>query len=183
MNAYCPLIAVRISRQIDNYKELRRRTLILNSTHGIAKHEMILVVLTLALILFIGIVPYSLAQSQHVDSLSNKAQTLIPGIHGMSNVPNVKLTGVTISSDNAISITIRYNGTDAPSPPVIIVANALTNRTEQTPMEGSQVLNEGWISPTSLTISVNGSSSVYDANLVSVVASPYGSMSFTKKGN
>ena len=60
---------------------------------------MIMVATALSLILFMGIVLPSLAQSQHVDSLLNKAQTLEPGIHGMSDVPNVKITGVTISSD------------------------------------------------------------------------------------
>ena len=142
---------------------------------------MISIVLSLALILFIGIVPSFFAQSQQVDSLSNKAQTLEQGIYGISNVPNVKITGVTISSEKAISINLRYNGTEATSPPIIIVANALTNRTEQAPMEGSQVLSEGWISPNNLTISLNGSSSLYDLNLVSVIASPYGSTTILQK--
>ena len=141
---------------------------------------MISVVLTLTLILFIGIGPSSLAQSQQVDSLFNEAQTLERGIYGISYVPNVIITGVTISSDKAISINLRYNGTGETSPPIIIVANALTNRAEQAAMEGSQVLSEGWISPSSLTISVNGSSSLYDVNLVSVVATPYGSTAFQK---
>ena len=141
---------------------------------------MISVVLTLALILFIGLVPSSFAQSEQVDSLSNKAQTLERGIYGISNVPNVKITGVTISSEKDISINLRYNGTEATSPPIIIVANGLTNRTEQVSIEGSQVLSEGWISPSNLTISVNGSSSLYDVNLVSVVATPYGSTALQK---
>jgi hypothetical protein len=47
-------------------------------------------------------------------------------------------------------------------------------------MEGSQVLSEGWISPNSLTISINGSSSLYDVNLVSVVVTPYGSTDLQK---
>ena len=141
---------------------------------------MISVVLTLALILLIGMVLPSLAQSQDVDSLLNKAQTLERGIYGISNVPNVKITGVTISSEKAISINLIYNGTEGTSPPIIIVANGLTNRTEQPPMEGSQVLSEGWISPSILTISVNGSSSLYDVNLVSVVATPSGSTAIQK---
>ena len=141
---------------------------------------MISVVLTLALILFIGLVPSSFAQSEQVDSLSNKAQTLERGIYGISNVPSVKITGVTISSEKDISINLRYNGTEATSPPIIIVANGLTNRTEQVSIEGSQVLSEGWISPSNLTISVNGSSSLYDVNLVSVVATPYGSTALQK---
>ena len=141
---------------------------------------MISVVLTLALILFIGLVPSSFAQPEQVNSLSNKAQTLERGIYGISNVPNVKITGVTISGDKEISINLIYNGTEATSPAIIIVANGLTNRTDQAPMEGSQVLSEGWISPSILTISVNGSSSLYDVNLVSVVATPYGSTALQK---
>lgn len=141
---------------------------------------MILVVLTLALILFIGLVPSSFAQSEQVDSLFNKSQTLERGIYGISNVANVKITGVTISSDKAVSINLRYNGAEATSPAIIIVANGLTNRTDQGPMEGSQVLSEGWISPSNLTISVNGSSSLYDVNLVSVVATQYGSTAIQK---
>jgi hypothetical protein len=141
---------------------------------------MISVVLTLALILFIGLVPSSFAQSEVLDSLSNKAQTLERGIYGISNVPGVKITGVTISSEKSISINLRYNGTEATSPPIIIVANGLTSRTEQVSMEGSQVLSEGWVSPSNLTISVNGSSSLYDVNLVSVVATPYGSTALQK---
>ncbi|MDW3666698.1 MAG: hypothetical protein QOA57_00920, partial [Nitrososphaeraceae archaeon] len=97
-----------------------------------------------------------------------------------SNVPNVKITGVTISSEKTISINLIYNGTVATSPAIIIVANALTNRTEQVSIERSQVLSEGWISPNNLTISVNGSSSLYDLNLVSVVAAPYGSTTLQK---
>ena len=73
---------------------------------------MISAVLSLALVLFIGIVPSSFAQSQQVDPLSNKAQTLERGIYGISNVPNVKITGVTISSEKAISINLVYNGTE-----------------------------------------------------------------------
>jgi hypothetical protein len=141
---------------------------------------LISVILSLALILFIGIVPSSFAQSQQVDSLLNKAQTLERGIYGISNVPNVKITGVTISSEKAISINLIYNGTEGTSPPIIIVANGLTNRSDLAPMEGSQVLSEGWISPSIQTISVNGSSSLYDVNLVSVVAEPYGSTALQK---
>jgi hypothetical protein len=129
-----------------------------------------------AWILFLGLIPSAaLAQSENVGSELEKYQTLLPGIHGTSNLPDIKITGVTISSDREISIDLRYTGTAATSPPVVIVANALTNRTEQSPIEGSQILNEGWVSPASLTITVNGSSSLYDANLVSIVASPYGS--------
>jgi hypothetical protein len=129
-------------------------------------------------ILFVGLISSTpLALSNNVNSASEKYQTLEPGIHGTSQVSDVKITGVTITGDNEISVDLRYTGPSAASPPVVIVASALTNRTEQSALEGSQTLNLGWSSPNSLIITVNGSSSLYDANLVSVVASPYGSPS------
>jgi len=129
-------------------------------------------------ILFVGIISSTpLALSSNVNSASEKYQTLEPGIHGTSQVSGVQITGVTITGDKEISIDLRYTGLSGASPPVVIVASALTNRTEESPLEGSQILNIGWVSPASLTITVNGSSSLYDANLVSVVASPYGSPS------
>ena len=36
------------------------------------------------------------------------AQSLVPGIHGMSIVQGVKFTWVIISSDNEISVNLRY---------------------------------------------------------------------------
>jgi hypothetical protein len=57
-----------------------------------------------------------------------------------------------------------------------IVATALTNPTQAggTPstMAGSQTLNAGWVSPSSLKL--DGGSTIYDADLITVVASPYG---------
>ena len=38
------------------------------------------------------------------------AQSLVPGIHGMSIVQGVKFTWVIISSDNEISVNLRYLG-------------------------------------------------------------------------
>lgn len=112
------------------------------------------------------------------------AQSLVPGIHGMSIVEGVKFTWVIISSDKEISVNLRHLG-NATTPPVTIVATALTGSSQsngtqgqsgadaQTTMGGSQVLNAGWISPNSLTIKIEGNSSLYDADLVTVVASPY----------
>jgi hypothetical protein len=110
------------------------------------------------------------------------AQSLVPGIHGMSIVQGVKFTWVIISSDKEVSVNLRYLG-NGTSPPVTIVATALTNPTQSnntqnqssgpTTMGGSQILNAGWASPNSLTIKIEGNSSLYDADLVTVVASPY----------
>lgn len=116
------------------------------------------------------------------------AQTIVPGMHGVSIIPGVKFTWVISSSDQEVSLNLRYseNGT---TPPVTIVATALTNpdasddtlrqRSKPTTLATSQVLNAGWISPNSVTIKFEGNSSLYDADLVIVVASPYTSIAKT----
>ncbi|MGB7676462.1 MAG: hypothetical protein WBL54_08065 [Nitrososphaeraceae archaeon] len=106
----------------------------------------------------------------------------------MSIVQGVKFTWVIISSDNEISVNLRYiNSTgNSTTPAVTLVATALTNPVQvsqtngdrntsnaQTTMGGSQILNAGWQSPSSVTIKIEGSSSLYNADLVTVVASPY----------
>ena len=119
------------------------------------------------------------------------AQSLVPGIHGMSIVQGVKFTWVIISSDNEISVNLRYLGNstgtgNSTTPAVTIVATALTNPIQvsqtngdrntsnaQSTMGGSQILNAGWQTPSSVTIKIEGNSSLYDADLVTVVASPY----------
>jgi hypothetical protein len=117
------------------------------------------------------------------------AQSLVPGIHGMSIVQGVKFTWVIISSDNEISVNLRYLGNstgNSTTPAVTLVATALTNPVQvsqtngdtntsnvQTTMGGSQILNAGWQSPSTVTIKIEGNSSLYDADLVTVVASPY----------
>jgi hypothetical protein len=125
--------------------------------------------ISLAVIVPLLLVSYS--------SIAN-AQSLVPGIHGMSVVDGVKFTWVIISSDTDISINLRYAG-QRTSPPVTVVATALTNPsvTSGAPstMAGSQSMNAGWTSPTSVTIRLEGGSTLYDADLVTVVASPYGS--------
>ena len=100
------------------------------------------------------------------------AQTLVPGMHGMSIVPGVRFTWVIVSGDNEISINVRYNATDT-TPPITIVATALTEGGQST-ISGSQVLNAGWPSPNSIIVRLNGSTSLYNADLITVVASPYG---------
>jgi len=117
------------------------------------------------------------------------AQSLVPGIHGMSIVQGVKFTWVIISSDNEISVNLRHVGNstgNSTTPAVTLVATALTNPIQvsqasgdrntsnaQTTMGGSQIMNAGWQSPSSITIKIEGNSSLYDADLVTVVASPY----------
>jgi hypothetical protein len=106
------------------------------------------------------------------------AQSLVPGIHGISVVDGVKFTWVIISSDSEISINLRYLG-QGTSPAITVVATALTNPSEisGTPstMAGSQTMNAGWVSPSSVNIKLEGGSTIYDADLITVVASPYGS--------
>ncbi len=109
-------------------------------------------------------------------SVARAAESLVPGIHGMSTVPGVWFTWVRISSDNEISVNLRYLGTTIP-PPINITATALMNNTidpsmVSNAMRGTQTLNAGWRSPSSTMIKMNGSSSLYDAPLVTVVASP-----------
>ncbi len=113
------------------------------------------------------------------------AQSLVPGIHAMSIVQGVKFTWVIISSEKEISVNLRYAG-NSTTPAVTLVATALTNSiqanktndnqstsTAPTTMGGSQIMNAGWQSPSSITIKIEGNSSLYDADLVTVVASPY----------
>lgn len=105
------------------------------------------------------------------------AQSLVPGIHGMSTVDGVKFTWVIISSDTEISINLRYVG-QGTTPPITVVASALTNSLQASgvsTMAGSQTVAAGWVSPSSITIKLEGGSTLYDADLITVVASPYGS--------
>lgn len=102
---------------------------------------------------------------------SLSAQTLVPGMHAMSIVPGVKFTWIIVSSDNEISMNLRFNGTE--SPPVTLVATALT-KDGTTIIGGSQVLNTGWTSPNSVVLKVNGSYSLYDADMITVYATPFG---------
>ena len=96
----------------------------------------------------------------------------------MSTVGGVKFTWVIISSDTDLSINLRYVG-QGTSPSVTLTATALTNPSENGgipyTMAGSQTMNAGWVSPSSITIKLEGQSALYDADLITVVASPYGS--------
>ena len=104
------------------------------------------------------------------------AQSLVPGIHGMSIIQGVRFTSVNVTGEKEISFNLKFLGS-GPPPPVLIVATALTNGTDYRPdatttMGGSQILNTGWSSPKSVAMKIIGNASLYDADLVTVVASP-----------
>jgi hypothetical protein len=88
----------------------------------------------------------------------------------MSVVEGVKFTWVIISSDTDLSTNLRYVG-QGTSPPITVVATALTNPsvTGGTPstMAGSQTMSAGWVSPTSITVKLEGGSTLYDADFIS----------------
>lgn len=114
------------------------------------------------------------------------AQTLVPGMHGISTIPGVKFVWVIISNDHDISLNIRYAG-NGTTPPVTLTATALVNpkstdgflnqTSMPTTIGASQVLNAGWSSPSSINLTFNENPSLLDADLVTVVASPYTSIS------
>ena len=104
------------------------------------------------------------------------AQSLVPGIHGISIGQGVRFSSMNVTGEKEISFNVKYLGSGA-TPPILIVATALTNGTDYSPsatttMGGSQILNTGWSSPKSLAMKIIGNASLYDADLVTVVASP-----------
>jgi hypothetical protein len=88
----------------------------------------------------------------------------------------VFFTWVIISSENVISVNLRYVG-DSTTPPVSLAATAITKSAEGKPvtMKGSVDLNAGWISPSTVEVQLNGESTLYDSNSIDVVASSLGS--------
>jgi hypothetical protein len=95
-------------------------------------------------------------------------------IKGTSTVQGVFFTWVIISSDNEISVNLRYVG-DGTTPPISVAATALSGEGKPVTMEGSTSLNAGWSSPSSVNIELKGGSSLYDSTSLIVVASPLGS--------
>ena len=100
-------------------------------------------------------------------------------IHGDSMVDGVFFTWVIISSDNELSINLRFVG-DGTAPPVSLAATALTKSPGVT-MKGSMNLNAGWTSPNTVAVILKGESSLYDSTGINVVASPLGSSPSTVK--
>jgi hypothetical protein len=113
-------------------------------------------------------------------ALGNKS--LIPGMHVMSLVDGVKPTWLIISSDNELSVNIRYDGSgNLTAPTVSLLATALktTSSAPQVPgatferLTGANITQAGWASPATVPIRVEGTLSLYDADLIVVMIVPY----------
>jgi len=113
-------------------------------------------------------------------TLGNKS--LIPGMHVMSLVSGVKPTWLIISSDNELSVNIRYDGIGnitAPSLSLLATAIKTTSSLPQVPrpaaerLTGSNITQAGWISPATVPIRLEGTLSLYDADLIVVMIVPY----------
>lgn len=109
-------------------------------------------------------------------------KSLIPGMHVMSLVSGVKSTWLIISSDNELSVNIRYDGTgNLTAPTVSLLATALktTSSAPQVPgatferLTGANITQAGWTSPVTVPIRVEGTLSLYDADLIVVMIVPY----------
>jgi hypothetical protein len=109
-------------------------------------------------------------------------QSIVPGLHAMSLVNGVRLTWLIISSDNELSVNLRYIGNSS-TPPVSLFATALkgTSQFQQGTapslqsfqrLSGSNITNAGWPSPITIPIRVEGDFSLYDAQLIIVMIVP-----------
>jgi hypothetical protein len=108
------------------------------------------------------------------EPVPNVVPATVQEIKGTSIVEGVFFTWVIISSDNEISINLRYVG-DGTTPPISVAATALSGQGKPVTMEGSTSLNAGWSSPSTVDIELKGGSSLYDSNSLNVVALPLGS--------
>jgi hypothetical protein len=111
-------------------------------------------------------------------------RSIIPGMHVMSLMNDVKPTWLIISSDNELSVNLRYTGTNVTAPSVSLLATALKTvsgaPSPQIPrgatferLTGTNVTQAGWVSPTTIPLQLQGSSSLYDADLIVVMIVPY----------
>ncbi|HEX9319290.1 MAG TPA: hypothetical protein VF884_10170 [Nitrososphaeraceae archaeon] len=109
-------------------------------------------------------------------------QSIVPGLHAMSLVNGVRLTWLIISSDNELSVNLRYIG-NSTTPPVSLFATALkgTSQFQQgmvpllqsfQRLSGSNVTSAGWSSPTTIPIRLQGDFSLYDSQLIIVMIVP-----------
>lgn len=115
-------------------------------------------------------------------------RSLIPGMHVMSLVNDVKSTWLIISSDNELSVNIRYDGVgNITAPTVSLLATALKTAggAPQMPgatferLTGSNVTQGGWISPITVPLRLEGNLSLYDADLIVVMIVPYTGLPLT----
>lgn len=111
-------------------------------------------------------------------------RSIIPGMHVMSLMNDVKPTWLIISSDNELSVNLRYTGSNATSPAVSLLATGLetvaNSPSPQIPrgatferLTGTNVTQAGWISPTTVPVQLQGNSSLYDSDLIVVMIVPY----------
>lgn len=110
-------------------------------------------------------------------------QSIIPGLHVMSLVNGVKLTWIIISSDDELSVNLRYAG-NGTAPSVSLLATALkipvepqipggTNASAYLRLEGSNTTSTGWVSPATIPVKVQGGMSLYDTDFIVVMVVPY----------
>ena len=113
-------------------------------------------------------------------TLGNKS--LIPGMHVMSLVNGIKSTWLIISSDNELSVNMRYDGTgNITAPAVSLIATALKTASSAPQVRastyerltGANITQAGWISPATVPIRLEGTLSLYDADLIVVMIVPY----------
>ena len=111
------------------------------------------------------------------EPVPNAVPSAVQGIHGDSMVQGVFFTWVIITSDNEVSVNLRYAVGDGTTPPVSVTATALTKGAQgkSATMKGSMNLNAGWVSPNTVEVQMSGESTLYDSNSIEVVASPLGS--------
>jgi hypothetical protein len=107
------------------------------------------------------------------EPVPKETQTAFQEITGSSMVQEVFFTWVIVSSDNELSVNLRYAG-DGTAPPITVAATAITKSADgkSVTMSGNSVLPSGWASPLSLNVALNGDSSLYDATSINAVASP-----------
>jgi hypothetical protein len=116
-------------------------------------------------------------------------QSIIPGMHVMSLVQGVKSTWLIISSENELSVNLRYTG-QGTSPAISLVATALKTAggdqqiaiPTSAPssfeaqgyqrLTGSNATNAGWISPMTIPLKLEGEGSLYDDDLIIVMVAP-----------
>ena len=115
-------------------------------------------------------------------------RSLIPGMHVMSLVHDVKPTWLIISSDTELSVNIRYNGIgNLTAPSVSLLATALKTSSDapQVPratferLTGSNITQGGWTSPMTVPLRLEGTLSLYDADLIVVMIVPYTGLPLT----
>lgn len=119
----------------------------------------------------------SLLFSNSVASAVNLNPAVKAEITGTTTVRDVMFTWVIISSDNEVSINVRYVG-NGTSPAMTFLAKGLSNHTASI-SQGTNGTNAGWTSPNTVSVKVNGPLSLYDADTLKVEVKPSNTSSST----